>query len=475
MESPSNATFRFHPHRGISQRTFEFYNVLTEFTINDEGKEVPTRTGFIYPNDAIKFRSYEKKEFYSKGPMSEAGCFGVDKFDPGSKDSITITEGEYDALATYEIARGSTAAISVRSASSALRDCTRDYEFINSFQRIILAFDNDEPGQQASRQVASLFDFSKVYHVKLNRHKDANAYLEAGEVEEFYRAWSNAKRYAPDNIISTFQEFAESLVHTDKGLLATYPFETLNSRLYGLFAGDVVVFKGLEGIGKTEIFRAMEYHLLSTTDLNIGILHLEEDNGITLKALAGYHMNVPTTLPDSGVSNSEVLAAIRDLVKGREDRIHIHSSWDIEDENGIIDNIRFLATAAGCKIIFLDHISWLATGQTDDDERKKLDRISQKLKLLAKELEICIVLISHVNDNGQTRGSRNITKNANTVIHLSRNVTSMDETERLSTHLMVEKARLGGHTGPAGTLLFDRQSYTLKEKSYEDAIRVPKI
>lgn len=468
LEEPINAIYKFHAHRSISEKTFEFYNVYTQF-VDDQ----PTKVGFVYPNNAIKFRLYEEKEFVSTGPMSEAGLFGTNLFDPGSKDSITITEGEYDALATYEITRGNTAAVSVRSATSAKRDCVRDYEYINSFGKIILAFDADEPGQEAARSVASLFDYGKVYHVKLGKHKDANGYLEAGAADEFLKIWENARRYSPDNIISTFSEFANSLVQTDEALLATYPFPTLTSRLYGLHKGEVVCVKGDEGIGKTEFFRAIEHHVLKNTEHSVGILHLEEDNGITIKALAGYELGVPTTLPDCGVTNDEIMNALKKLVKNDESRIHIHSSWDVEDEDAIVDNVRYLVSAAGCRIVLLDHITWLATGTDDQDERKKLDRLSQKFKLLAKELEFCFVEISHVNDDGKTRGSRNITKNANTVIHLSRNLTSTNEAERNTINVMVEKARLGGNTGPAGSLVFDRTTYTLREKEREDEIKIP--
>ena len=132
MEKPVNANYEYRAHRGIGQKTFDFYNVLTE-TVDGN----PTRVAFVYPNKAIKWRDWDEKRFLAEGPMSSAACFGVDKFDAGSRESITITEGEYDALAVYEITHGNTVAISVRSASSAKQDCTRDYEFINSFNKII--------------------------------------------------------------------------------------------------------------------------------------------------------------------------------------------------------------------------------------------------------------------------------------------------------------------------------------------------
>ncbi|RUP39313.1 MAG: toprim domain-containing protein [Acinetobacter sp.] len=469
-ENNPNAEYKFHAHRGISDKTFEFYNVYTEF-VNDR----PTRVGFIYPNNAVKFRSYDKKEFLSEGPMSEAGCFGTDKFDAGGKETIIITEGEYDALAVYEITRGSAAVVSVRSASSAKKDCTRDYQFINSFRRIVIAFDGDDAGISAAKSVSSLFDFSKVYWARPTRFKDANEYLQASAADEYQKLIENARRYAPDNIMSTYDEFAKSLVQVDNDVLATYPSAELQTRLYGMHRGEVIVFKGPEGIGKTEIFRWLEHHILKTTKCKIGILHLEEDNGTTVKALAGYQLKAPAVLPDSNVTNEEVIKAIKKLTGGSEERVHIHSAFDVEDESSFLDNIRFLVSAAGCDFIFLDHISWLATGQDDDDERKKLDRLSQRFKLLAKELRFCMIMISHVNDEGKTRGSRNITKVANTVIHLNRDLISGNETDRNTTYLIVEKARLGGKTGPAGSLVFDTDSYTLREKEREDEIKIPNL
>lgn len=465
MAEPENATYKIFGHRGISPATFEFYNVWTQF-VDDQ----PTKVGFVYPNKAVKFRSVNEKVFISEGPMEAAGCFGSDKFDPGSRESITLVEGEYDALAAYEALRGQSAVVSIRSASTAKKSATIDYEYINSFGKIILCFDNDGPGETAARTVASLFDFGKVYHVRLTRHKDANAYLEAGEADEFVSAWKAAKRYAPEGIISTMDEFAQSLKKAREDIIGTYPFAGLQERLYGLARGEFAVFKGLEGIGKTEVFRALEHHLLTTTKSNIGIIHLEEDNGTTLRALAGYHMSVPAVLPDSGVSDDDVLRSIADL-GGTDARISIHSSFDLDDDQAIIDNIRFLVSAAGCDFIFLDHISWLAMGNDEEDERRKLDRIAQKSKLLAKELGFWLGTISHVNDNGQTRGSRYITKVANTVVDLSRNIRADD----LNLYFVIEKARLGGRTGPAGYAVFDRETGKLREPNAEDTIKIPSL
>ncbi len=455
-------TYDYVGHRGISRKTFEFYDVKTKFV-----DEVPDSVGFPYGKDAVKIRNLSNKsDMKTMGEFSAAPMFGMDRFDPGSKKSITITEGEFDAMAAYEMLKGSSACISIKSGStSALPNLKKHYDYINSFERIYLCFDADKQGEEATRSVQGLFDFKKVYHVKFHKRKDPNDYLQNSDTDSFWQTWHSAKRFVPDNIISSFSDIAASLEVSAEDKLGEYPFPELNGKLYGLHAGEVVVVKAPEGVGKTEFFRALEYHILKSTKEPLGIIHLEEDNGTTVKAIAGYELKVPAVLPDCGLSKSDILAGYKRAVRDDEGRIHIHSSFDVEDESAFIGNIRFLVSALGCRFIFLDHISWLATGNNEDDERRKLDRISQKLKLLAKELRFCLIMISHVNDNGQTRGSRNISKVANTVISLNRDILE----DSLFTNFLIEKARLGGRTGRAGSGYFSRETGTLmSSEEYEE-------
>lgn len=442
-------------HRGLSLQTIKLYDIKTK-VVDDVDVEV----AFPYPT-GFKIRLLEKKEFRSEGNMKAPGLFGKDKFDPGSKDSITITEGEWDAPSVYEAVRGETAAVSVRSSSQAKRDCTADRDYINSFKRIYLCFDNDEPGQRAAKEVSSLFDFHKVYHVKLTKYKDASDYFQNGEVDNLEKVWKGAKRYSPDNIISTFGEIEDALNHSREDQIGTYPFKTLQSMTYGLHKGEVVLFKGQEKIGKTEIFRAIEHHILKTTPHNIGIVHLEEDNATTIKGIAGYELGQPAILPDSGLSIRDVFEGYKSAVAGRDDRVFIYQSFESDDEEKFFDTLRFLAAGADCKFIFFDHITWLAIG--DEDSVKKLDRIAQRLKNLAKELEVCIIMISHVNESGSTRGSKYISKVANTIIHMERDKTHPDENIRRQTRITVEGVRLGGQTGPGGILFLDNMTYRLRD------------
>lgn len=452
--------------RGIPLSAYRKYDVLTK--VSGEGE--PLEVYFPYGEGSFKIRGFKEKTFHSRGDMTGGKLFGRDKFTAGQSKSITIVEGEYDALAAWEMLGSSWPVVSVRSSSSASKDCEANYDFLNSFERIYICFDADTQGESATKEVARLFDFNKVYHVRLGKHKDANEYLKNGDTNEFKFSWYNAKRFMPKGVISEYSDIEKVLNENSKEALATYPFSSLQDMTYGMRKGETVLITAQEGIGKTEVVRAIEYHVLKTTDVNVGIIHLEEDEKRSVQGLAGYELAMPAHLPDAELAVEDIVSAYKTLTK-RDSRVHFYSHFGSDDPDVILDTIRFMASAAKCEIVFLDHITMVVTGSDMDDERRKLDYISTRLAMMTKELNFCLVLVSHVNDDGLTRGSRNISKVCNIRVHLDRDIEAATFENRNKTSLMVRKNRYAGHTGPAGVLMFDQSTFTIKEYDFDEAVK----
>lgn len=441
--SDADCTYEYIGHRGIVLETFRTYGTRTKI----DGLGAPVSDGFIYPSGATKVRPLKEKSFYWTGEH-KPGLFGVDKFAQGSHKYVTITEGEYDALSLYQVLRSP--CVSVQSASSALRDCTADYAYLSQFDRIYLAFDNDAAGREALRVVAKLFDFNKVYLVKFSNRKDANEYLQAGEGEELRNIWLNAHKYLPENIVSSLTEFAKILKEeTREGV--PFPLSTLNEITYGIRTSESVLITAQEGVGKTELMHAIEFNLLEKTDDNIGAIFLEEPKKRHLQSLAGIKLHAPVQLPGSGYSDDDVLTAVKD-VTGRDERLFIYSHFGCDDPDVLLDTIRFLVSACACRYILLDHITMAVTGLAgESDERRALDYLSTRLEMMVVELDFALIVVSHVNDFGQTRGSRYIGKLAHTRIDITRDIANNSNI----LNVFVSKNRFGQKTGPAGQYAFD--------------------
>jgi twinkle protein len=454
-------TLQYLGWRGLTYDTMRFYGVQTR--VLADGK--PHSILLPYPGGGVKNRELAQKKFWSQGAMSAPGLFGQNRFPAGSSKAVTITEGELDALSVFQMLGSAYPAVSVRGSSSAKKDCQQSFEYLNSFEKIYLCFDEDGPGRKAAREVAGLFDFNKVFEVKLDLYKDANEYLTAGKGKEFKNVWWNAKRYMPEGVVSSLSEFRGILESDGDKPSVAGPFSTLDALTMGIRTGEFVLVTAPEGIGKTEFIRRFEHHLLRHTDVPIGAIHLEETKARQLKGLAGIELRTPAHLPTGNVSTDEINAALASLVGGRDDRLHIYSHFGSDDPDVLLETIRFLVAVCGCKYVFLDHITMVVTGLGDDDERKLLDYLSTKLATMCHDLDFTLFCISHVNDDGKTRGSRNISKVANLRIDLSRNLVAELEEDRNKTFVTVSKNRYAGKTGPAGVLAFDTDEFMLKEAS----------
>jgi replicative DNA helicase len=457
----SNYTYEYIPIRGIERAALIKYDIKTK--VDPDGK--PVAMGFKYPNGSHKVRHLNKKEFYwAEGEQPRAGLFGKDKFSEGEHKYVTIVEGELDAASLWQVV--GSPVVSVQSASSALRDVVADRSFLNSFERVYLAFDADTPGRTATAAVARAFDYNKVYDVRYGKHKDANEYLQAGESSELYNIWWNAKRYQPDTVVSTFQEFEKILTEPPKPGIP-YPFPALNEMTYGIRTGESVLITAQEGVGKTELMHAIEYQILKETKDAVGAIFLEEPKRRHLQAVAGLELQRPVHLPDCNCSDSEVIAALRKAV-AEDERLHVYSHFGSDDPDSLIDTIRYLVGARDCRYILFDHISMAVSGLAGDDERRALDYLSTRLEMMVKELDFALILVSHVNDEGKTRGSRYISKIADIRIDATRDVSNASPIERNTTHLLVSKNRFSGRTGPACSLLFDPTTYTFTEISNDN-------
>jgi twinkle protein len=449
-------TYQYLPHRGLTNATLSFYDIKTK--VDPTGR--PIADGFIYPNGDTKVRQFDRKEFLwrkvdkpvspdqlddrSKGP----GLFGRDKFNAGGHKSIILTEGEYDAASCYQVLH--VPAVSVCSSSSASRDVIVDRSFVDSHERIYLAFDNDPPGREALKAVARLFDYNKILVLDFDRRKDANEFLQNGDGDELRNIFANAKKYLPETVVSINASSIATILAEKPSVGIPYPFPKLSEMTFGMRTGESVLITAPSGVGKTEFMHALEFQLLKETTDAIGAIFLEEPKADHLRTLASIQLQRPVFHPDDGVSLDETTQAVQEAC-GTDDRLHLYSHFGSDDPDILLDTIRFLVTACSCRWVLLDHISLVVSGiRGESDERRALDYIITRLEMMVKELNFGLILVSHINDNGQTRGSRAIHQLVDIRIDLTRDI------ESNIVDIFVSKARPPMcKTGKAGSYVFD--------------------
>ena len=453
LDKLDDYTYEFLPSRGIGKETFRIYGCKTKISSSGE----PIAIGFPYPNGSTKVRKLSEKQFYWEGEH-KPGLFGVDKFAAGLHKFVVITEGELDACSFHQVLRD-VPVVSVQSAGSAAADVGVDRLWLSTFERIYLAFDGDAAGRDATAAVARLFDYNKVYHVRFTRpdRKDANSFVERGESDELANIFWNAKKYLPETVVSNLTEFKQILDEPHPPSVP-YPMPSLNRMTYGIRTGETVLITAQEGVGKTELMHTIEHKLLKETSDAVAAFYLEEPQRRHLQALAGISLRRPVHLPDSGASNDQVMAALDQLIQ-RDDRLYLYSHFGSDDPNVLLDTIRFLVTTRAVRYVLFDHITMGVSGLSIEDERRALDYLSTQLETMVKELDFSLIIVSHVNDEGKTRGSRYISKVADIRIDLTRDVVGGSQT----THMVIAKNRFCGRTGNAGSYEFNPITFIISQ------------
>ena len=422
---------------------------------------------------AVKTRNVDTKEFSIAGDFKDALLFGQTQFNKGGR-YLTICEGELDALAAYQMQGSKYPCVSIRSgASGALKDCKAQYEWIDSFENIVLCFDADEPGVKASQAVAELFG-GKVKVMKHKKgYKDACDYLMHNASKEFVDSWWASEEYVPDGIVqgnSLWEVVSAPIEKAD----CDYPYDGLNKLTYGIRKGELVMVTAGSGLGKSQFLREIVWHILNKTTDNVGLMFLEEGVRKTARSLMSLAVNKPIHLPDVEVSPEELKDAF-DRTLGS-DRIYLFDHFGSTSLENIVNRVRYMAKGLNCGYVFLDHLSIIVSGGDVGDERKALDAIMTKLRMLVQETGISLICVSHLkrpeskgHEEGaatslaQLRGSGAIAQLSDIVIGLERNGQAQDLMERNTTSVRVLKNRFSGYTGHAGSLLYNGQTGRMLE------------
>jgi twinkle protein len=455
------------PSRGLTKAVAEKYKALTS------GNKV----SLIYTIDGkpvgFKERGISEKTFKFNG-NAQADLFGQAAFSKGGK-SVTITEGEYDAMAAYQMMFMSEPCVSViNGASGAVKDCKRNYEWLDSFEKINICFDSDKAGQDAAVAVAELFDPRKVRLVKMTLN-DPNDYIKQGREREFIDSHRKAGPFTPDGILAgnDLYEMVSTPPNYDS---VAYPFFGLNKMTKGMRTGELVTFVAGTGVGKTQVMRELLYHLIQEDKGSVGTLFLEEPVRDTGLGMMSIHADKMLHLPDTQYTKEEFDEAYNATLGSN--RVYLYDSFGSNSVERIVSMVRYLARSCDCKYIILDHISIVVSDHAKD-ERKALDEIATKLKTLTIELDICLLMVSHLNrdknrkppeEGGSInlqdiRGTAGIGQLSNMIIALERNTQAEDELERNTTKVRVIKNRFTGETGVADSLLYSR--HTGRLTSYE--------
>lgn len=472
-----NTKGSYRPLRGIKLHTLEKYDVQTYENVEWYERKTQERgtsdeIRFTYPSGVKKLRRLdlpkEHKAHFSVSGGSVHELFGQNLFPAGCSKMVTIVEGEFDALAAYQMlskGRYENPVVSLPSATPSGKLWKTCEKWLDSFDKIVVSVDSDGKAYGAVEELFDLFP-NKVYIMNHGDHKDANDFLVAGDEQAYVTAWWNARKFSPVGFTSSKEDWLNAIDEEDPYDYTETPIEGLNKVGRGLVKGGITIVKAPPGVGKSSLLRMFMHDLVVNQKKPVAALMMEEMKSTTGRAMATYQLkanvNTREDAENSGFTEEQVKEALAEVVKDEK-----FISFDINPQDPIEDCLRqckHAVTIYGVEYIFIDHLQRLAYLAGTESATGALTELGVKLTEFAKRRGIGIICISHVNADGRTKYASAIEEEAIVVMELARDKQAEDEDERNTTAIVYSKNRPYAKTGPAGFVMYDEETTMVAEK-----------
>lgn len=465
--------------RGISGKVAKMYGVRTE--VNAETGE---DDAYYYPliNTDSVVVGYQRKAAKepgsrAKGDVSRVGetkgalPFGAHVAGRGG-NMLVVTEGAEDCLAAVQMlqAKGKNYRVV---ASLGTDGWKRNVEYYESFQKVVIAFDQDEAGQTAAAEFAGALTSGKAHVMRWSGAPDPNELLLTdGGADVFLDALFQAKPHNSAGVVygkevwERMQNFVEP-----KGVPYPEDWEILRAKMGDIREAEITMFTGGSSTGKTAYTRAIKTHLLLNTGWRIGEVELEERGEKTWRGV----MEAALGKKWADATKDERYYAWEQTY-GSERIFTLDHRSQYGRGQSLIGKFKHLHYNMGCNVLFLDHVTLAVMEFGEGSGNQAQDQMMNEFLEFVETTGVHLFLVSHLrkSSGGSTsfeegavpsmddlKGSGSLKQISFNIIGVSRNLQHEDDYERNVSQLHVLKCRETGKTGRADRLYWDDETRQL--------------
>lgn len=252
-----------------------------------------------------------------------------------------------------------------------LAEATMDSEIVN----LILA---SSPPANPKKEIERLKQFSLYRKMIDTGHSLVSVNLKEEEIAKYHSKLVNEIKDFDGTVLDDF--LTSSLVSYEdlnKKHFGFFPYREIQSLTYS--KGGLIIIGARPGVGKTTFALNLCLKLLPQASLFISI-----------------EMDAPAIV--------NKMLKIRDLHFDDRDQLDpVLICQKISILNKISHMIRRSKKERGVSIVFIDYLQLISLSQKLENRNIEVGRITRELKVLAQELEICIVCLSQLNRDSDGR------------------------------------------------------------------------
>jgi len=361
-------------------------------------------------------------------------------------DHLIITEGEFDCMAITQLGPFNCVSLP-NGASAAKKAITENYEYLQQFEVIYIAFDMDEPGNKAAMQAMAMLPPAKYRRIHFPR-KDANEWIikDAPNADDLLDLMRNAERINSETFLPMSHvppEFFEEIP-----LGQPTGWHRLNQILGGLRLGEVTVISADTGAGKSTFCINLMYNLAGQK-IPVWINSYEMHYFSVLRKFASIALRAP-------LKNASFTPEQRKYFDNftRNHSVYVNKANAKTDLKTLRHQIEQAALAYEVPFILLDHLDYIHSAGAKSTTLENIDDAIREIHTLALEYNVHILLVAHPIKTpsnqeltmSDIKGSSAIKQYADNILILNR----MDRIDPRQINILkvsVCKNRMLGHEG----------------------------
>ncbi len=391
------------PLRKLKKSSLDYFGV--KVTVNEGDGVTPQGVFFPYGSGgglvAYKFRDlFDKKRMWSMGTFKGCDLFGWGRALRSGERVLYITEGEFDAVALYQIlkdgqagtayADNNPAVVSVTSgAGSAKADVLRHAEAIKqSFQSVVLVFDSDQPGRDAAEQVCRVFPEAKVATLPC---KDANACLMEG-ASKAARSSVVFRAGKPKNSRLVYGASLAAVARTPPEPGLSWPWSKLTEYTRGIRRQETIYIGAGVKMGKSEFVNAIAKHLIVEHGKRVYMAKPEEAMAKSYKMLVGKAAG--RIFHDPNIDFDEKAWEAAEPAIG--DNAIFCDAYQFVNWDQLKEDILYTVVNDGVQDVMIDPITCLTNQMNASEANEKLTSIAAEISAMAKDHNFTAYLFCHL-------------------------------------------------------------------------------
>ena len=478
-------------HRGIVADAVKRYGVRQAVRPEDGERD---KQAIFYP--AGLGGGWKRKNALTKKDMEivgdYGGLFGQSVFARGGKFAV-ITEGEEDALAVWQAYNAKGKDYTVLSlpngAGCGGLDKREVWDYLTSFEGLLLLFDNDEQGREGVEKFADLY--STEVKLKVGEWPegiaDANDAIKQGKQGEIYKAVSRARDYQPEMVIPGSDISLDMVTEPIKKGHDLRRFPELSRKIGGVRDGELTTVMAPPGVGKSTWVAEVGYELIKHTDEKVAWMFLEEDLKKAAQRLIAIDNDVPLPryrLDTSIIPKDKIEESYNALINNnRTWFISLGASGRVSVDR-LLHLLRYYRSQGVTRFIF-DHISIVFSHDDRDNERKLIDNVLSEVAAFCAATGSHVIMVAHIKrfdqkvyvndelhdakwlyiDPAMARGSGSFEQLSFNIVAIEPEQTEDETKGRM--RLNVKKSREWGWTGAADVLRMNPSTGRLEAEQME--------